>query len=42
VARFDGGMPALTPHLYPDRRDCWQVYYGDVHARTIAILRRAI
>src|SRR5258706_3164497 len=30
-------MPALTRRRYPKRPDCWHVYYGDVHAGTIAI-----
>ena len=31
-------MPALTRHRSPDaREECWHVYYGDVHAGTIAI-----
>ena len=30
-------MPALTRRRYPERQDCWHVYYGDVHAGTIAI-----
>jgi hypothetical protein len=29
-------MPALTRRRYPERRDCWHVYYGDVHVGTIA------
>jgi hypothetical protein len=29
-------MPALTRRRYPDRLDCWHVYYGDVHVGTIA------
>jgi hypothetical protein len=29
-------MPALTRRRYPERQDCWHVYYGDVHAGTIA------
>ncbi|MDO9385016.1 MAG: hypothetical protein Q7T86_19390 [Hyphomicrobiaceae bacterium] len=29
-------MPALTRRLYPERPDCWHVYYDDVHAGTIA------
>jgi hypothetical protein len=36
--RFDGGMPALTRRRSPDaREECWHIYYGDVHAGTIAI-----
>jgi hypothetical protein len=30
-------MPELTRHRYPERPDCWHVYYGDVHVGTIAI-----
>src|SRR5260370_4892802 len=30
-------MPELTRRRYPDRPDCWHVYYGDVHVGTIAI-----
>src|SRR3982074_1442981 len=31
-------MPALTRRRSPDaREECWHVYYGDVHAGTIAI-----
>jgi hypothetical protein len=29
-------MPELTRRRYPERQDCWHVYYGDVHAGTIA------
>jgi hypothetical protein len=29
-------MPALTRRRYPERTDCWHVYYGDVHVGTIA------
>jgi hypothetical protein len=29
-------MPALTRRRYPERQDCWHVYYGDVHVGTIA------
>jgi hypothetical protein len=29
-------MPALTRRRYPERHDCWHVYYGDVHVGTIA------
>jgi hypothetical protein len=32
-------MPALTRRRYPERQDCWHVYYGDIHVGTIA--RRA-
>jgi hypothetical protein len=31
------GMPELTRRRYPERPDCWHVYYGDVHAGTIAM-----
>jgi hypothetical protein len=34
---FDGAMPALTHRRYPERQDCWHVYYGDVHIGTIAL-----
>jgi hypothetical protein len=29
-------LPALTRRRYPERHDCWHVYYGDVHVGTIA------
>jgi hypothetical protein len=29
-------MPALTRRRYPERPDCWHVYYGDVNVGTIA------
>jgi hypothetical protein len=29
-------MPALTRRRYPERQDCWHVYFGDVHVGTIA------
>jgi hypothetical protein len=29
-------MPALTRRRYPERLDCWHVYYGDVYVGTIA------
>jgi hypothetical protein len=29
-------MPELTRRRYPERPDCWHVYYGDIHAGTIA------
>lgn len=29
-------MPALTRRRYPERPDCWRVYYDDVHVGTIA------
>jgi hypothetical protein len=32
-------MPVLTRRRYPERHDCWHVYYGDVQVGTIA--RRA-
>jgi hypothetical protein len=30
-------MPELTRRRYPERPDCWHVYYGDVHVGTIGI-----
>ena len=30
-------MPELTRRSYPECRDCWHVYYGDVHVGTLAI-----
>ena len=30
-------MPILTRRRNPDRHDCWQIYYGDVHVGTISI-----
>jgi hypothetical protein len=30
-------MPQLTRRRYPERPDCWHVYYGDVHVGTIAV-----
>jgi hypothetical protein len=29
-------MPNLTRRRYPERKDCWHVYYGDVCVGTIA------
>jgi hypothetical protein len=29
-------MPELTRRRYPERHECWHVYYGDVQAGTIA------
>jgi hypothetical protein len=29
-------MPELPRRRYPERQDCWQVYFGDVHVGTIA------
>lgn len=29
-------MPELTRRRYAERSDCWHVYFGDVHAGTIA------
>jgi hypothetical protein len=29
-------MPDLTRRQYPERPDCWHVYYGDVHVGTIS------
>ena len=28
-------MPVLTRRRYPERQDCWHVYFGDVHVGTI-------
>lgn len=30
-------MPTLTRRRYPERPDCWHVYYGDVNVGTIAV-----
>ena len=30
-----GGMPVLTRRRYPERQDCWHVYFGDVQVGTI-------
>jgi hypothetical protein len=30
-------MPELTRRRYPERQDCWHVYFGDVRVDTIAI-----
>jgi hypothetical protein len=30
-------MPELTRRRYPERHECWHVYFGDVHAGTLAI-----
>ena len=30
-------MPTLTRRRYPERPDCWHVFYGDVHVGTIGI-----
>ena len=30
-------MPELTRRRYPERSDCWYVYYGDVQVGTIAV-----
>jgi hypothetical protein len=30
-------MPALTRRRYPERPDCWHIYYDDVHVGTIAV-----
>jgi hypothetical protein len=30
-------MPQLTRRRYPERPDCWHVYFGDVHVGTMAI-----
>jgi hypothetical protein len=29
-------MPAVTRRRYPERQDCWHIYYGDVHVGMIA------
>jgi len=29
-------MPALTRRQYPERQDCWHIYFGDVHVGTIS------
>jgi hypothetical protein len=29
-------MPTLTRRRYPERPDCWHIYYGDVRVGTIA------
>jgi hypothetical protein len=29
-------LPQLTRRRYPERPDCWHVYFGDVHVGTIA------
>ena len=34
--RFNGRMPALTPRRYPERPDCWHIYYGDIQVATNA------
>jgi hypothetical protein len=31
------GMPKLTRRSAEAREECWHIYYGDVHAGTIAI-----
>jgi hypothetical protein len=37
-AALQWSMPALTRRRYTEYRDeCWHVFYGDVHAGTIAI-----
>ena len=30
-------MPELTRRRYPERPDCWHVFYGDVQVGTLAI-----
>jgi hypothetical protein len=30
-------MPALTRRRYPERQDCWHIYFGDDRAGTIAM-----
>ena len=40
VPRFNAGMPEplnLTRRRYPERPDCWHIYFGDVQAGTIAM-----
>ena len=38
VPRFNAGRPALTRRRSTDaREECWHIYYGHVHAGTIAI-----
>jgi hypothetical protein len=34
--RLNAAMPELTRRRYPERPDCWHVYYGDVQVGTIA------
>ena len=29
-------MPELTRRRFPERRDCWRVYFGDIHVGEIA------
>jgi hypothetical protein len=29
-------MPQLTRRRYPERQDCWHIYFGDVQVGTIA------
>jgi len=36
LPRFNSAMPELTRRRYPEREDCWHVYFGDVHVGTIA------
>jgi len=31
-----GPVPTLTRRLDPDSRNCWQIWYGDIHAGAIA------
>ncbi|WP_369720350.1 hypothetical protein AB8Z38_24655 [Bradyrhizobium sp. LLZ17] len=35
LLRFQCVMPKITRRLYPERQDCWHVYFGDVHVGTI-------
>jgi hypothetical protein len=35
--RLNAPMPQLTRRRYPERHDCWHVYYGAVHVGTIAV-----
>jgi len=39
VAISNSSMPNLTRRRYPERQDCWDIYFRDVHVGTIA--RRA-
>jgi hypothetical protein len=29
-------MPTLSRRRYPERQDCWHIFYGDIHVGTIA------
>jgi hypothetical protein len=35
-------MPALTRRRYPERQDCWHVYYGDVHRAVLPNGRKLV